>query len=72
MIEITFGLNYDSEPQFNIRLRNRVEYASENSLFQLARKGKANEMKNLLAKRLASPHDISLRGGKTAFDVSCC
>ena len=44
-------------------------YTSEHSLFQLARKGKVEEMKRLCAKHLAPPNDISLRGEKTAFEA---
>lgn len=68
-LQFIIGFNYFGEPEINIKLRNRVEFTSENSMFQLARRGKVNQMRQLLDERRASPNDISLRGGHTAFDV---
>ena len=68
-MEIVLGSNYFGEPEFNIRLKNRVEYTSENSIFQMARRGDVNGMKRTFDARLASPNDLSLRGGLTAYDV---
>ena len=69
-LEVAFGSNYFGEPEFNIRVHNRIEYMSDDSLFQLARKGDVTSMQKKLANREASPHDVSLRGGLSAFDVS--
>ena len=69
-LEIAFGSNYFGEPEFNIRVHNRIEYTLEGSLFQLARKGDVDAMQKKLTHRQASPHDLSLRGGLSAFDVS--
>ena len=69
-LELAFGSNYFGEPEFNIRMHNRVEYMSEDSLFQLARKGDIGSMQKKLTNRQASPHDVSLRGGLSAFDAS--
>jgi hypothetical protein len=69
-VDMVLGSNYFGEPEFNVRIRNRVEYMSEHSIFQLSRQGRVQEMKTLFEKGHASPNDISLRGGRTAFDVS--
>ena len=69
-LEIALGSNYFGEPEFNIRLHNRVEYSMESSLFQLARKGDVDQMRKKLSARQASPHDVTIRGGLSAFDVS--
>ena len=69
-LEAAFGSNYFGEPEFNIRMHNRIEYTSEDSLFQLARKGDVGTMQKKLTYRQASPHDLSLRGGLSAFDAS--
>ena len=69
-IDITLGSNYFGEPELNLRIRNRREYSSEHSMFQLARSGDIKSMRYRLSHRLASPNDVSTRGGSTAFDVS--
>ena len=69
-IDFCFGFNYFGEPELNIRLRNRVDYNSDRSLFILARQGDVDEMQKMLSRRSASPHDVSLRAGQTALFVS--
>ena len=68
-VELVMGSNYFGEPEFNVKIRNRREYTSEHSMFQLARAGRVEDMKKRFEGGLASPNDVSMDGGSTAFDV---
>jgi hypothetical protein len=68
-LQFVMATTYTNEPEFGLKVRNRVEYSSEHSIFQLARQGQIKSIQRLFEAGLASPNDISFRGGSTAFKV---
>jgi len=69
-VNIVTATTCNGEPTLGLKVRNRVEYTSENSIFCLARNGDNAGIISLFQKREASPNDIAIRGGQTALNVS--
>jgi hypothetical protein len=68
-IDITAATTYTNEPQFGLKVRNRIEN-TENSVFTLARTGNLDGIKDLFQERRISPNDLNASTGQTALYVS--
>lgn len=69
---MVIGVDAFGEPEFMIKTRNRRSSDSLQSTFQIAHSGKAEQLKTIFERRKASPNDVELHNGNTAFMVSPC
>jgi ankyrin repeat protein len=62
-VDLVAATTYTGEPSFGVKVRNRANYGSENSIFKYARDGNIPGIIEMFKKRKASPNDLSYDGG---------
>lgn len=68
-LDITLAMTQMNEPCFAVKLRNRVPEYGENSIFQLARAGDTEGIKQLFLHKKASPNDLTISSGYSPIHV---